>query len=129
MKNVVFHCEAEEEMVASAEYYDSKSVGLGIKFLDEVEEKTGKGVIVDRSPLSEIVYNDELSKVDRYILLKMIKEKDHILILDRTYEKYLLYSSLKSKRDEFDILSEKKFSEIQRKFLSFAVPGSNVHWC
>lgn len=37
MKNIDFHPEAEEEMIASAEYYDSKSEGLGNKFLDEVE--------------------------------------------------------------------------------------------
>ncbi len=36
MKNIVFHQEADEEMMASAEYYDSKSDGLGIKFLNEV---------------------------------------------------------------------------------------------
>lgn len=99
------------------------------KFLDEVEEKTGKAIMVDRSPLSEIVYNDNLSKIDRHILLKLIKKKDRVFILKRSYEDYLLCSSLKSKRDEFDILSEKQFYAIQRKFLTFAVPGSNVHWC
>jgi plasmid stabilization system protein ParE len=37
MKNIVFHPEAEEEMTASAEYYESKAAGLGLKFLDEVD--------------------------------------------------------------------------------------------
>lgn len=37
MRNIVFNFEAEEEMMASANYYASKAEGLGIKFLDEID--------------------------------------------------------------------------------------------
>lgn len=99
------------------------------KFLESVESQTGRGVIVDRSPLSEIVYNDSLTKIERNILLKLIGERDNVLILDRSYEKYLLYASLKTKKDDFDNLSEKEFYNIQRKFFTFANSGTNVHLC
>ncbi|MFQ5647187.1 MAG: type II toxin-antitoxin system RelE/ParE family toxin [bacterium] len=38
MKKVFFHPAAEEEMDVSADYYESKAKGLGIKFVDEIEK-------------------------------------------------------------------------------------------
>ena len=37
MKRVVFHPEAEAELVAAAQFYDSHSPGLGVDFIAEVE--------------------------------------------------------------------------------------------
>lgn len=37
MKNFFFHPEAEEEMKASAAFYETKINGLGDKFLDEID--------------------------------------------------------------------------------------------
>jgi toxin ParE1/3/4 len=37
MKPILFHPEAEEELLGAAEFYESRSVGLGLRFLDEVE--------------------------------------------------------------------------------------------
>src|SRR3990170_1402316 len=36
MKTVLFHPEAEEEMIASAVFYETRSNGLGHKFLNEI---------------------------------------------------------------------------------------------
>lgn len=40
MKRVIFHPEAETEMVAAAEFYEARSTGLGIDFIAEVERAT-----------------------------------------------------------------------------------------
>ena len=37
MKPVEYHPSALEELIQTAEYYESKFVGLGQRFLDEVE--------------------------------------------------------------------------------------------
>ncbi len=37
MKAVLFHPEAEEEMIVSAVFYETRSNGLGHKFLKEIE--------------------------------------------------------------------------------------------
>lgn len=37
MKPVLYHPEAEEELLGAAEFYESRSPGLGLRFLDEVE--------------------------------------------------------------------------------------------
>jgi hypothetical protein len=37
MKPVLFHPEAEEELLGAAEFYESRSPGLGGRFLDEVQ--------------------------------------------------------------------------------------------
>lgn len=41
MKQVIFHAEADAEMMAAAEFYESKSRGLGGDFIAEVERATG----------------------------------------------------------------------------------------
>jgi len=38
MKPIVFHAEAEEELQSAEEFYESLSEGLGVRFLDEVEQ-------------------------------------------------------------------------------------------
>ena len=40
MKRVVFHPEAEAELVAAAEFYDTNSPGLGLDFIAEVQRAT-----------------------------------------------------------------------------------------
>jgi len=40
VKRVIFHPEADAEMMAAAEFYEAKSAGLGIDFIAEVERAT-----------------------------------------------------------------------------------------
>jgi hypothetical protein len=40
VKRVIFHPEADAEMVAAAEFYDAKNAGLGRDFIAEVERAT-----------------------------------------------------------------------------------------
>lgn len=40
MKRVVFHPDAEAEMVAAAKFYEARSAGLGADFIAEVERAT-----------------------------------------------------------------------------------------
>jgi toxin ParE1/3/4 len=40
VKRVVFHPEAEAELVAAAEFYDAQSPGLGLDFIAEVQKAT-----------------------------------------------------------------------------------------
>ena len=48
MKRVIFHPEAEAEMVAAAEFYEARSAGLGIDFIAEVERATRALAIYSR---------------------------------------------------------------------------------
>lgn len=48
MKRVIFHPEAEAEMVAAAEFFEARSMGLGIDFIAEVERATRALVIYSR---------------------------------------------------------------------------------
>ena len=48
MKRVIFHPEAEAEMVAAAKFYEARSAGLGIDFIAEVERATRALVIHSR---------------------------------------------------------------------------------
>jgi len=51
MKTVVLHPEAEAELLGAAEFYESRSPGLGLRFLTEVER--GLSAVAeapDRSP-------------------------------------------------------------------------------
>jgi predicted transcriptional regulator len=53
MKPVVFHAEAEEELRSAAEFYESRSEGLGIRFLDDVEQG-----LVDPQVDRDVAYRD-----------------------------------------------------------------------
>jgi toxin ParE1/3/4 len=48
VKRVVFHPEAETELVAAAEFYDTHSPGLGLDFIAEVQRATRALVIYPR---------------------------------------------------------------------------------
>jgi toxin ParE1/3/4 len=48
VKRVIFHPEAEAEMVAAAEFYEGRSAGLGIDFIAQVERATRALVIYSR---------------------------------------------------------------------------------
>jgi toxin ParE1/3/4 len=37
MKNVVFHPLAEQELIDAATYYEEQRLGLGLEYLEEVE--------------------------------------------------------------------------------------------
>ena len=36
--NVIYHPEAEEEMIVAAGYYENQTDGLGLKFLDDPDQ-------------------------------------------------------------------------------------------
>lgn len=51
MKPTVFHPEAERELQNAAEFYESRSEGLGVRFLDDVREGLASiGEAPDRWP-------------------------------------------------------------------------------
>lgn len=79
----------------------------------------GRIVICDRSPLSEIVYNPDLSDLERALLKKMIRPCDTVFIIKRSYSDYITISSKKSYVDIYDSLSEEEFYGIQNMFLRF----------
>jgi len=62
MKKIIFHPEAEEEMLLSARYYESQAKGLGPKFLDEINTSLKK---ISRSPQTWPVIS---GKIRRYLI-------------------------------------------------------------
>ncbi len=44
-----YHPEAAKELTSSIQYYESKSIGLGAKFLDEVEEAIAQALTHSKS--------------------------------------------------------------------------------
>lgn len=88
MKPVEYHPSALEELIQAAEYYESKVVGLGQRFLDEIEhcvadiaESPGRWPyfllnarrrLLDRFPYM-LVYLDEMDRI--YILATMHQKR------------------------------------------------------
>jgi len=54
MKTVLFHTDAEEEMINSAVFYETKSYGLGHKFLDEIARSL---YLISSSPKTWTVFS------------------------------------------------------------------------
>lgn len=59
MKAVLFHPEAEEEMIASAVFYETKSKDLGYKFLREIERSLD---LISSSPKTWPVFSDDIRR-------------------------------------------------------------------
>ncbi|HLF87202.1 MAG TPA: type II toxin-antitoxin system RelE/ParE family toxin, partial [Nitrospiria bacterium] len=59
MKAVLLHPEAEEEMIASAIFYETKSKDLGHKFLNEIERSLG---LIFSSPETWPVFSDDVRR-------------------------------------------------------------------
>ena len=59
MKAVLFHPEAEEEMIASAVFYEAKSKGLGHKFLNEIARSLD---LISSSPKTWPVFFDDIRR-------------------------------------------------------------------
>ena len=57
-----YHPEAAKELTSCIRYYEDKSVGLGVEFLDEIEEAIAQALAHPQS-------GSLLSKQDRRILL------------------------------------------------------------
>ena len=59
MKTITFLLEAEEEMNASAQYYNQQSSGLGLEFLEEIEKSIQ---IVEKDPARWPSYEKNIHK-------------------------------------------------------------------
>jgi toxin ParE1/3/4 len=59
MKAVLFHPEAEEEMIASAVFYETRSNGLGHKFLNEIASSLD---LISSSPKTWPVFSDDIRR-------------------------------------------------------------------
>jgi toxin ParE1/3/4 len=55
MKPVIFHPQAEEELVAVIDYYDNQRDGLGAEFQAEVEQATQR---IAQLPTAGTLHND-----------------------------------------------------------------------
>ena len=66
MKAVLFHPDAEEEMIASAVFYETRSNGLGHKFLNEIARLLD---LISSSPKTWPVFSDDSLK-EAEVLLK-----------------------------------------------------------
>jgi len=87
MNKVTFHEDAESEMMEAAQYYEEKANGLGLSFLDTVEQAVDQ---VLENPLSCQLVGDRIRhKILRrfpYSLLYMV-EPDLIRILAVAHHK------------------------------------------
>jgi toxin ParE1/3/4 len=59
MKAVFFHPEAQEEMINSAVFYETKSNGLGYKFLNEIARSLD---LISVSPETWPVFSDDIRR-------------------------------------------------------------------
>src|SRR4030065_1272428 len=59
MKAVLFHPEAEEELIASAVFYETRSKGLGHKFLNEITRSLD---LISFSPKTWSVFSDDIRR-------------------------------------------------------------------
>jgi toxin ParE1/3/4 len=59
MKAVLFHPEAEEELIASAVFYETRSNGLGHKFLNEITRSLD---LISSSPGTWPVFSDDIRR-------------------------------------------------------------------
>ena len=81
MHRVIFHPEADAELVASAKYYESQTQGLGRNFLDDSKRGiTGIQQFPNAWPMREADIRCRLLKRFPYGLLYRV-ESDHIRIL------------------------------------------------
>ncbi len=87
MKPVEYHPSALEELIQTAEYYESKVVGLGQRFLDEIEL-----CVVDMAEAPErwpyFLLNTRRRLLDRFpYMLVYLDEIDRIYILATMHQK------------------------------------------
>src|SRR4030067_3399835 len=59
MKSVLFHPEAEEETIVSAVFYETRSNGLGHKFLNEIARSLD---LISSSPKTWPVFSDDIRR-------------------------------------------------------------------
>lgn len=59
MKAILFHPEAEDEMIDSAIFYENRSSGLGHKFLDEIARSLD---LISSSPKTWPVFSDDIRR-------------------------------------------------------------------
>jgi plasmid stabilization system protein ParE len=75
VKNLSFHPEAELELEYSAKYYESKSKGLGFRFLFEIEKNLNQ--IVDHPDSgSPLVYKQIRRRLLRYFPFAVVYKND-----------------------------------------------------
>ena len=57
MKKLTFHEEADEEVIEAARYYEERAFGLGVSFLDEIENTIEK---ISANPEAYQLVSDEV---------------------------------------------------------------------
>ena len=57
--NVIYHPDAEDEMIATAKYYEDQVNGLGIKFLNDLDETVDDIV---KSPETWFTLEDDIQR-------------------------------------------------------------------
>jgi toxin ParE1/3/4 len=73
--SVDFHPEAAAEMIEAAKYYQKRSAGLGIRFLDEIDAAVDRiGDAPDRWPLLEDGYRKYSIRVFPYFVAYQITD-------------------------------------------------------
>ena len=56
---IIYHPEAEEEMILASKYYESQVKGLGIKFLDDFDQTVDE---ISNSPGMWITIGDDIKR-------------------------------------------------------------------
>ena len=65
MKSVWFHPDADAEMTEAAQYYEERTPGLGLTFLDAVETAVGK-VLLEPEPYGKVGPEIRQKLLDRF---------------------------------------------------------------
>jgi hypothetical protein len=79
--NVIYHPEAEEEMIATVSYYENQADGLGIKFLDDLDQTVEEIVKCPETwiTLGENLKRHQFTHFPFAILYQIIDSKIRIL--------------------------------------------------
>lgn len=105
----------EYALVRPQEYFElHKNWDLAWIMLKQDERTRGENVIFDRSILSRLVYEKNISTYD---VRKYIREEDYFMIMEREYEEYAEYAKKKKDIDSYDAMNEGDFYKLQDKYL------------
>ena len=105
----------EYELVRPQEYFEvHKNWDLAWIMLKQDERTRGENVIFDRSILSRLVYEKNISDYD---VRKYIREEDIFMIMERDYDEYVEYARKKKEIDKYDAMDAEDFYKLQNKYL------------
>ncbi len=78
---IIYHPEAEEEMISASKYYESQVEGLGIKFLDDLDQTVDE---ISNSPgmwitISEDIKRHQFTHFPFAIIYRVVASKIRVL--------------------------------------------------